>query len=564
MNTQEWSPELIQSRLLEWREQTKKNFFWFCVSVLELDRRGDLALFHKELCEFLAATVVSKQIILLPRNHLKSTLTEAYVLWRLVNNPNLTCFYISVSTDQAKNNLRNIKQPFESNPWFRLLYPETIPKFLQQDENNKYRSKMDSEKWGEYEMIIGGRDPNISERDASVRVRGMDKSITGSHCDLMIWDDPIDEKSVTTHAMREKAKETVRLGRSIIKPGGKTIFIGTRYHPKDLYSWLIDLDMYEVIQKPAYTQDPETKQFKILFPQLFVMTEAEVKRNADGEPINVSFESLRKEQGETIFSHQYLLKAIADQDRPFQERDIRYWCGNYQGGKIVATLYYRDVDGNYIKPPPGEDVFEGLVQTALTVDPAKSEKKAADETGIAVGSFSQDERLFMHEAVGFKAQLAKMILDVILRFKKIYNPGRMGVEKHGSEWTQEVSDLYTAMVNEKRINFEELSTAYGGKINKAGRILLLQPWLESHRFYLPLFENEKGGLEPKPWVPKFLDQLLDFVVTEGGDNVDDIIDATANLLQLNIIDVTPRRKRREEEQQRRFDRAGVVSQIMGY
>ena len=560
--------EKAEAKVLEFIKRCRADFWLFASHILELHRLGKLAPVHRDLCNFLGNTYVNKKLVLLPRGHLKSTIAEAYIVWRLCCDPGIDCFIVSLTNKQAKKFLRGVKWQIEHNPNVGDYFPNVLPDWMKVgDDGVKKKPRRDDEKWGEYEMTVGGLhlkkdNPN---REFSVAVSGAEENITGSHASIILLDDIINHLTVRTKANREKTVEIVGQLFSVLKPGQQIIFNGTLYHPDDLYAWLKSLDRFDVFTFPAYWKDEESGDTKILFKQKHVMTDAEIQRDDDGNALQESFETLRKIQGDTMFSHQYLLKAISPSDQVFREMDLRYWHGTMENGRLVATLYYKDKTGEFLMIKPDEEaVFDDMVVTCTAVDPAKSVRQVADETGLSTGSFSYDNRLFMNEAIGFKTNIGQEIFRKVLEHKNKFYPLRYGIEKHGSEWAQEIYNMMMTTQGVERINFQELKPMGSYDQGKKTRISMLQGRIEHHRFYLPLDREPNGELVVKKWVPKFVGQLLDFTMTVTGHDVDDILDATAYLLQL-FQSQTPKRRRREteEQSQRRMAKKALCS-VTGY
>ena len=115
---------------------------------------------------------------------------------------------------------------------------------------------------------------------------------TGMHYDLIIVDDPHSQNNVTNYDQIEKVRSWYRLLLSMLEPKGHIMVIGTRWDYQDLYA-TIETELsteYDILVRPAITPEGE-----LFFPS-----------RLDEEFL----EEQRKEQGEYIFSAQYLLNPV--------------------------------------------------------------------------------------------------------------------------------------------------------------------------------------------------------------------------------------------------------------
>src|SRR3990167_10503107 len=103
------------------RQRGLKDHYFFCKKVLGYNRVQPEP--HKELTEFLVNSQKRTSLILMPRGSFKSTyVTQGYVLWKIINNPNIR---ILISSETQRNAIRfvdEIKTQLETNPRLRGLY----------------------------------------------------------------------------------------------------------------------------------------------------------------------------------------------------------------------------------------------------------------------------------------------------------------------------------------------------------------------------------------------------------------------------------------------------------
>ena len=74
--------------------------------------------------------------------------------------------------------------------------------------------------------------------DSTVMTCGLEKTITGKHCDIFIWDDIVVPENNTEQG-RKDVNSWVAQAASIMSADSSILAVGTRYHPKDAYGMMI-------------------------------------------------------------------------------------------------------------------------------------------------------------------------------------------------------------------------------------------------------------------------------------------------------------------------------------
>lgn len=188
---------------------------------------------------------LSHQLLLLPRDHMKSALIAYRVAWSLTKDPTLRVLYISSTSQLATKQLKFIKDIL-TNDTYRLHWPEMVEK-----EDAK------REKWTEREISVDHplrKEWNV--RDPSIITAGLTSNIVGLHCDIAVLDDVVVQGNAYTEEGREKVKDQYSFLSSIEGVGAKEWSVGTRYHPKDLYADLIamEIEYYDELGNPYKTE----------------------------------------------------------------------------------------------------------------------------------------------------------------------------------------------------------------------------------------------------------------------------------------------------------------------
>ena len=177
------------------------------------------------------------QMLLLPRDHQKSTLVAYRCAWEITRNPAITILYISATSGLAEKQLQFIKDILASNK-YRRYWPEMI----HADEGKR-------EKWTNSEIQVDHPQRKAEGvRDSTVFAAGLTTSITGLHCNIAVLDDCVVNENAYTREGREKVNRQYSLLASIETTGAVEWIVGTRYHPRDLYGTLMEVS-YEIFDK---------------------------------------------------------------------------------------------------------------------------------------------------------------------------------------------------------------------------------------------------------------------------------------------------------------------------
>lgn len=179
-----------------------------------------------------ASNAKTHQLLLLPRDHMKSALIAYRVAWELTRDPTLRILYISSTSNLATKQLKFIKDIL-TNDTYRSYWPEMVNK-----------EEVKREKWTEREISVDHPARKAeSVRDPSIWTAGLTTNIVGMHCDIAVLDDVVVHTNAYLEEGREKVKDQYGYLSSIGTGGAKVWVVGTRYHPKDLYATLQEMEI---------------------------------------------------------------------------------------------------------------------------------------------------------------------------------------------------------------------------------------------------------------------------------------------------------------------------------
>lgn len=177
-----------------------------------------------------------------PRDHGKSeTIARIAILWMIVRNRNIR---ILIGTKEGGLGVKlclQVRGELESNQKliadFGLFYDIHRCPLWRQDC---------------FQVIRTSRD-----KDPTLETVGLYGSITGSRFDVIIFDDPIDLRNVSTPEQIQKIEAEIKTTfLSLLTPDGIAWAIGTRKHGMDIYKWMIDNPMWRVQVDKAIIREP--------------------------------------------------------------------------------------------------------------------------------------------------------------------------------------------------------------------------------------------------------------------------------------------------------------------
>ena len=167
------------------------------------------------------------QLLLLPREHMKSTLIAYRIAWELTKDPTLRILLISSTSNLAIKQLKFIKDILTSDA-YRLFWPEMVEK-----------EEAKREKWTEREVSVDHPARKADAiRDPSIFTAGLTSNIVGLHCDISVLDDVVTDRNAYMEEGREKVRDQYSFLSSVESVNSREWVVGTRYHPLDLYSTL--------------------------------------------------------------------------------------------------------------------------------------------------------------------------------------------------------------------------------------------------------------------------------------------------------------------------------------
>ena len=270
------------SFITEFRQLAEQNLYVFAKAILGRDYLS--RSLHVPVCEFLQNCPPQRKLLLLPREHCKTSLVSHALPIHILIQPAATNIYFPgeegchqriilacETSGRAKDHLRVIETAFEGNEMIRALWPHRCW------ENPRRQSK----KWNDEEMII----PRPDEYpDPSVRTIGVDGAITGAHPSCLIKDDLVSIKAANSATTMRGAIDWHIASRALINsPGCLEFVIGTRWAIYDLYSHIQENDSTVEIMHRAVVENG-----RVIYPEKFCL---------EPDPTKTSIEALQIQFG---------------------------------------------------------------------------------------------------------------------------------------------------------------------------------------------------------------------------------------------------------------------------
>ena len=334
------------------------------------------------------------QLVLFPRDHGKSALVAYRVAWELTKDPTLRVLYISATSNLAQKQLGFIKQIFESD-----IHRRYWPDHVHPEEGKR-------NKWTATEIELDHPLRQVEQiRDPSIMTAGLTTGITGLHFDIAVLDDVVVYENAYTLEGRNKVKTQYSLLASIEGTGAREWVVGTRYHPKDLYSEMLEMveptfdedgqvsgetSIYEIMEKAVEDAGDGTGEF--LWPK---------QMRKDGKWFGFDMRELARKRAKymdkTQFRAQYYNDPTDPDSRPIDYNQFQYYEKKHltqEGG----SWYYKGRKLNLI----------------ASIDFAYSKRQTADHTAIVVIGVDSDNNIYILDIERFQTDRISDYFDKLL------------------------------------------------------------------------------------------------------------------------------------------------------
>ncbi len=169
---------------------------------------------HGELHRFLSETRLA--LVELPRDHGKTAQVCGRLVWELGARPGLRVKLVCSTDDLAEQRGRFVRDAVASNTRVRLVFPELRP----------------SKPWGAGAFTVARP---ASVVGPSFQAFGVGAASTGTRADLLVCDDIVDARSLSSRSERERVRAYFHDNLlNLLEPGGRVWCLSTPWHPEDV------------------------------------------------------------------------------------------------------------------------------------------------------------------------------------------------------------------------------------------------------------------------------------------------------------------------------------------
>lgn len=461
----------------------RTDLYFLAKEILGYDKMTEAT--HGELCHYTEnilpnhAGIATKEfdprknllLLLMPRGTFKSSVvTIGFTLQYFLNEPDARILIDSETFGKSKAFLREVIGHLTGNPQYREVF-RAIHGVYPDGEGKRDKNLL----WTDAQLNLACR--KKERKEPSLSCSGIDRSINGMHFDLIICDDLHSEKNVTNREQIQQVIDHYKLAFSLLDPGQPMIVIGTRWDYNDLYQHILDFEKedFNILKKSAYNPDGS-----LFFPE--VLSEVELDK-------------IRRRQGASIFSKQYLNEPVSDENAEFRRE--------------------------YIKRVPLEKIKGRPINWYLSVDPSYADPRhpnTSDFAGFVLAGMDYMRDIYIRYIVRKKMMYSEVINEMFKLytdplFKDIKNM-KIILEVIGTK-----SLSYELANEQKRRNtWLPVTEIKGARDNKEERIRGLKPFYEYGHVY---------HVQECPQIEELEYELLHFPTGRH----DDIIDPLATILE---------------------------------
>lgn len=419
-------------------------------------------------------------LLLMPRGTFKSSVvTIGYPLQMILHDPNIRILIDSETFSKAKAFFAEIKGHLEGNEEYRAVFKAIHGMY---PDEGKKKDML----WTDSQLNIAPR--SRSRKEPTFSCAGIDVTKNGMHYDFIIFDDLHSENNVTNKDQLDKVKDHWRLSYSLLDPGRPMIIIGTRWHFDDLYQLILDdhREEFNILIRRAIKDDGTA-----FFPQRLPLDE---------------LEKIKKKQGASHFSKQYMNEPIDDETATFKRKDM--------------------IRKDWVL------VQDRPINWYLSVDPSYM-GQYSDYAALVVAGMDYQREMYVRHITRKKMTYSDIIDEIFTLYTK-YQPTQIILETIGAQ--KSIMYELTNQMKIRRAWLPIVEVPHRTK-SKEERIRALAPFYEYHRIYHIKPCNQLDDLEY---------ELLHF---PSGKH-DDVIDALATVLEFASPPSAKQRQIREKDDQR--------------
>ncbi len=419
------------------RMKGEDNFYFFLKEICEFGYNPDpngprITEDQKELCDWLQRVYEQPDgnflnMVLAPRDTLKSTVLQGFALWLTAKNPDVRILFYGEVHEQAQKRLAVLKRVITGCRTFKFCYGNL-------DGSAKGLP------WNENLAVLSSR-KNTSIREATFETAGLDVVVNSRHYDWIFPDDLHSERNTKTKDQIENVREKVQLLMPLLTKGGKMVFAGVFWNDSDFHTRLIEEHSPNLFRRSAYLDDEQTKP---RYPFALPIIELNKKK---------------KFMTGDQFSCHYLLDPVSKESQKFKKEYFN----------VIADKDFNSQRTFLLIDPAGDPTSE------------KAEKKDSDYVGMVVVGVNSLFDICIRDMFMGRVSPTEAI-EVALSFLLRYNPYVVGIERAGMGNMRH----YLEEELRKRGRFAVVEDMLPKGRSKYQRILELEPLARRRKIFFAL------------------------------------------------------------------------------
>ena len=458
-----------------------RNFLYIAWKHLKLPQPTDI---QYDIADYLQHGS-QRQIISAFRGCGKSWITSAYVLWRLLLDPQLNILVVSGSKNRADDFSTFCLRLLHEMPILNHLYPK------------------ESQRQSKISFDVA---PALASHQPSVKSLGITSQLTGSRADLIIADDVETSGNTQTQTMREKLSEGIKEFEAIIKPEttSRIIFLGTPQSEFSIYNKLQERGYKVRFWSARYPTENQLKSYGSSLAPVIGNTWTHERIGEPVDPVRFNNEDLLKREasyGRLSFNMQFMLDTtLNDLNKyPLKLSDLTVMSLNPDNApeKIIWAsspelrqegLPNVGLQGDtYYRPMQVQGEWLPYSGSVMSID---CSGKGKDETAFCVTKFLNGN-IFILDAGGFSAGYTEHVLSKLTQIAKKNKVNKILIEENFGQ------GMFEALLQPYLRNDYKCTTELVRQTtNKHRRILdTLEPLISQHRIIVDanVIKNDYEG-----------------------------------------------------------------------
>lgn len=410
------------------------------------DKFNDFGKMHMRMCDYLdiRKNPNLRKYMSVFRGGYKTTVLLAYFVWffvwNLVQKKSNAIIYNTATKENAWNFQADLKHFLLENDLLQWIFPE-LPH---------------AEK--DYKSMTKNR---IEQNRVRIDLGSLETTLVSRHFSQWVNDDLENDENSKTEYMRDDLIRKWKYQKAILtkvksRNIGMEIEVGTPYHVQGLTWKIRNSPAFDKLEIPCFIDRDRNKG--VTFPERYTVDD---------------FDEIAKDLGPTIFSAQYQLLALAEEDALCPEKWVRYW----------------------------DRLPENRWRT-MVIDPGGSSPKDGDPTGVTVVDTDENGILYLVHADEYRFTPMELI-DKIDAWKKMYAPDDIRIEKE--KYSTTIADMFVHKFPLLNVSYVE----HKGR-DKEQRIWRLKQWFENKRILIGRNMNT------------FRQQLLEYPSSKHDDMLDSL------------------------------------------